>query len=163
MEFIDEHTIDNILSFDKYGSIALIVALRLKSVYIKKYSNIINTAEKEKKNDKGHICGWAPQVPMSQFLFICLWRLEHLVKTGLYKIDQNILDNLPKEIWDKISVKRHLRESFIIKNAHHLNLAKVKYYKKGEFSDKFHAALPTFKNLDICTECNCRFTSHKKL
>lgn len=139
MESIDEYTIDKILSFDEYGSIALILALHLKSAYIKKYSNIINTEEKKNNNEL-----------MSPFLFICLWRLEHLVKSSLYKIDQNILDNLPKAIWENISCNSHLRESFIIKNAHHLNLAKVKYFKKGQFSDKFYAAFPC---LNICTDC----------
>lgn len=141
MQFIDESTIDKILSFDKYGSIDLIVALRLNNLYIRKYSNIINNSDKD-------------ELPMSEFLFLCSWRLQSLVRCGLYnKIDQNTLDILPKEIWDKLSLNSYLRESFIIKNAHNLNLAKVKYFRKGEFSHRFHAALPTFKNLDKCTEC----------
>lgn len=143
MELLPLNIIDDILSFDKYGEINLIVALGLNNTYIKRYSDIINTAFKT--SDKKEL--------MTIFLFMCNWRLESLIKIYKYKIDQNSLDNLPKTIWDQLSTNNHLRESFIIKNAHNLNMAKIKYFRKSKVSDRFHAAFPEYKNLDKCTEC----------
>lgn len=133
---IPEEVIDKILSFDQYGNIDIILAFGLKTRYIEKLSNII-------KNDKDS--GFAQ--------FINLWRLEYLVNTGINTIDQKLLDNLPKELWTRISMKPCLRESFIVKNSHNLNLARVKYFRKGALSYKFHEAFPDFKNINKCTEC----------
>lgn len=131
---LPEEIIDKILSYDKYGSVNIIIAFGLQNIYIKKYSNLIkNPSTSDLKK------------------FLCLWRLEALVKRYKYVMNYNQLV-LPKEIWNRLSYI-NLRESFIIQNSHNLNLAIIKYYKKGQFSHKFHSALPDFKNINKCTNC----------
>lgn len=133
---VPEEIIDKILSFDPWASVDIIIAFGLEIRYITKYSNIINNDEKSQYTQ-----------------FMCNWRLQSLVNANLYKLDQTLLDNLPKSIWKFISMKSVLRNSFIIKNAHNLNLAMVKYFKKGEISHKLLAALPDFEKMNKCTEC----------
>lgn len=133
-----EEIIDKILSFDKYGDINLIIAFNLKKHYINKYSNIIKKANSHKLNNIE--------------IFLCSWRLNELLNNRtLYKLDQEVLDSLPEEIWTNLSRKKYLKESFIVKNSHNINLAMVKYFRKGKFSHRFHNALPEFKNL--CKKC----------
>lgn len=136
---IPEEIIDKILSFDNYGDINLILACGLQNDYIKKYSNIIKNS--------------TSTIPLGLKEFICSWRLECLVNNGLNKIDPELLNDLPKDTWRILSMKTCLKESFIIKNSHNLNMAMVKHFRKGEFSYRFHKALPEFKNINKCTNC----------
>lgn len=130
-----EEIIDKILSYDKYGNVDIIIAFGLQNLYIKKYSNIVKNISNYDLNK-----------------FLCLYRLEALVKRYKYVMNYNQLINLPKEIWNTLSYT-NLRESFIIKNSHNLNLAIIKFYKKSQFSYKFYSALPDFKNINKCTNC----------
>jgi hypothetical protein len=125
--------IDKILSYDKYGGVNIIFAFGLQKVYIQKYSNIVKNLPENQTDLKK---------------FLCLWRLELLVKRYKYKMNKNMLNNLPKEIWNSLSYL-NLKESFIIQNSHNLNLAIIKYYKKSEFSHRFHEAFPDFKTINV--------------
>lgn len=135
-KIIPEEIVEKILSYDVYGNIEIIIAAGLKNVFIQKYSNILKFNKDESIDE-----------------FLCSWRLEKLVSRGLNKIDQKLLDNLPKEIWTRLSMKRYLKESFIIRNSQNLNLAMIKHFKKGEFSHRFHEALPKFREMTKCDEC----------
>lgn len=131
------HVIDKILDNDEYGEIDIIKAFKLELAYIKQFSYIVNST---------------PSTTIKNFL--ALTRLMRLLTPSqLYLLSQEVLDNLPVEVWRKLSYHSSLKESFIVKNVHNFNLNILKEYRKGDFSHRFHEKLPWFKTLNGCSMC----------